>query len=272
MVLGLRGYWRRRREKNENGKIVQEKANLVKRTLPWLGTLSYFLSWICFDQVKLLTSKIWRKKGKISAKIGFCFWGGMINRVWILRDRPRGACGPEIAEVWGSGCRHLAGLFYSHLTTTFILPSSRLAADSLEHLQKLLFVMLPAILLSLSSRNFFILIQFSWLITQGVLPSFVLSHCIISLYRPSIMTLYHYTCHHTKPSLVPAHCSITLYCNTPLHGIVTLKIILFITLYCLHVPLHHFSRRCLCLAVYVPSPFPHERGIRRQKEDGALRR
>lgn len=131
--------------------------------------------------------------------------------------------------------------------------------------------MLPAILLSLSSRNFFILIQFSWLITQGVLPSFVLSHCIISLYRPSIMTLYHYTCHHTKPSLVPAHCSITLYCNTPLHGIVTLKIILFITLYCLHVPLHHFSRRCLCLAVYVPSPFPHERGVRRQKEDGALR-
>lgn len=104
-----------------------------------------------------------------------------------------------------------------------------------------------------------------------MLLSFVLSRCIIALYRPTIITLYHYTCHHTKPSLVPAHCSITLYCNTPLHGTVTLKITFFITLYCLHVPLHHFSRRCLCLAVYVLSPFPHERGIRRQKEDGALR-
>lgn len=191
-----------------------------------MGRCRIFLSWICFDQVKLLTSKIWRKKGKISAKIGFCFWGGMINRVWILQDRPRGACGPEIAEVWGSGCRHLAGLFYSHLTTTFILLSSRLAADSLEHLQKLLFVMLPAILLSLSSRNFFILIQFSWLITQGVLPSFVISHCIISLYRPTIITLYHYTCHHTKPSqrTVASHSTVTHHC------IVTLKIILFISI------------------------------------------
>lgn len=181
---------------------------------------------------------------------GFCFLGGMINRGWILKDRPRGACGPEIAEVRGSGCRHLAGLFYSHLTSTVILSSSRPAADSLEHLQELHCSRHVTTDLASRSRNFFILnlgsvdssLRSCYCLRAVVLHCTVLlpSHCTIKCTS---------TLHLSFPRSIPSHYTVTYKHTVLLHVQSHSTSHLNITRTIARVPSHYttFFRHCLCM-------------------------